>query len=107
MEGRTLDVAVVEGASHTVRAVLTTAAVAALGFAPMALATGAGSEVQRPLATVVIFGIVLATGLMLLVFPGILKIALGRWNPEAKRFTLLDEPEAAGSVGSSFSRPNT
>jgi cobalt-zinc-cadmium resistance protein CzcA len=107
MEGRTLDVAVVEGASHTVRAVLTTAAVAALGFAPMALATGAGSEVQRPLATVVIFGIVLATGLMLLVFPGILKIALGGWNPEAKRFTLLDEPEAAGSVGSSFSRPNT
>jgi cobalt-zinc-cadmium resistance protein CzcA len=60
----------------TPRAVLTTAAIAALGFFPMAINTGADSEVQRPLATVVIFGIVLATGLMLVVFPGILKIAL-------------------------------
>lgn len=55
---------------------LTTAAVAALGFLPMALNTGAGSEVQRPLATVVVFGIASATVLMLLVFPGILKMAL-------------------------------
>ncbi len=75
-QGEKLDKALQHGAAHTLRAVLTTAAVAALGFFPMAINTGAGSEVQRPLATVVIFGIVLATVLMLVVFPGILKLAL-------------------------------
>jgi len=48
-----------------------TALVAALGFVPMALATGAGAEVQRPLATVVIGGIVSATLLTLVVLPGL------------------------------------
>ena len=52
-----LDEAIVDGATHTMRAVLTTGAVAAFGFLPMALATGAGAEVQRPLATVVVSGI--------------------------------------------------
>lgn len=75
-QGKPLDDALLHGAAHTLRAVLTTAAVAALGFFPMAINTGAGSEVQRPLATVVIFGIVGATVLMLVVFPGILKLAL-------------------------------
>jgi cobalt-zinc-cadmium resistance protein CzcA len=56
--------------------VLTTGAVAALGFLPMALASGAGAEVQRPLATVVISGIVLSTALTLFLLPGILQIAL-------------------------------
>ena len=88
-EGRPLDEALAHGAAHTLRAVLTTAAVAALGFFPMAINTGAGSEVQRPLATVVIFGIVAATGLMLVVFPGILKIAFA---PQ-KDPVLPDEPE--------------
>lgn len=76
-EGRTLDDALAHGAAHTLRAVLTTAAVAALGFLPMAVNSGAGSEVQQPLATVVIFGIFLATALMLVVFPGVLRITLG------------------------------
>jgi heavy metal efflux system protein len=85
--GRPLDEALRQGAAHTLRAVLTTATVAALGFLPMAINTGAGSEVQRPLATVVIFGIVGATVLMLVIFPGILKIAFGRYaEPE------VDEP---------------
>ncbi|MEW6432922.1 MAG: CusA/CzcA family heavy metal efflux RND transporter [Myxococcota bacterium] len=79
--GRALDDALVHGAAHTLRAVLTTAAVAALGFLPMALNAGAGSEVQRPLATVVVFGIVGATALMLLVFPGILKMVLATHPP--------------------------
>jgi cobalt-zinc-cadmium resistance protein CzcA len=83
IEGLRLEDAVVKGAAHTLRAVLTTAAVAALGFAPMALSTGAGSEVQRPLATVVIFGIVGATVLMLVVFPGILMLTLRSWRPES------------------------
>jgi cobalt-zinc-cadmium resistance protein CzcA len=68
--------AIEHGAAETLRAVLTTASVAALGFLPMALNTGAGSEVQQPLATVVVFGIFGATALMLLVFPGILAITL-------------------------------
>jgi cobalt-zinc-cadmium resistance protein CzcA len=51
--------------------VLSTALVAALGFVPMALATGAGAEVQKPLATVVIGGLVTSTLLTLLVLPTI------------------------------------
>jgi len=61
--------AVREGALQRLRPVLMTALVAALGFIPMALNTGIGSEVQRPLATVVIGGIVSATTLTLLVLP--------------------------------------
>lgn len=59
------------GASERLRPVLTTAVVAALGFLPMALATGTGSEVQRPLATVVMGGLVTATLLTLLVLPAL------------------------------------
>lgn len=79
-EGESADRAVAHGAIHSVRAVLTTAAVAALGFLPMALWTSAGSEVQRPLATVVIVGIVFGTVLTLAVFPGVLATALKGWK---------------------------
>jgi cobalt-zinc-cadmium resistance protein CzcA len=61
--------AVVEGASDRLRPVLMTALVASLGFVPMAFNTGPGSEVQRPLATVVIGGLVTATLLTLIVLP--------------------------------------
>jgi cobalt-zinc-cadmium resistance protein CzcA len=61
---------------HALRAVLTTGAVAALGFLPMAMSHGAGSEVQRPLATVVVVGVAVSTLLTSLVFPAILSIAL-------------------------------
>lgn len=61
--------AVKEGASQRLRPVLMTALVAALGFIPMALNTGIGAEVQRPLATVVIGGILSATLLTLVVLP--------------------------------------
>jgi cobalt-zinc-cadmium resistance protein CzcA len=74
--GSSLEEAIREGAAHTMRAVLTTGAVAAFGFLPMALATGAGAEVQRPLATVVISGIVFSTLLTLFVLPGVLESAL-------------------------------
>jgi cobalt-zinc-cadmium resistance protein CzcA len=63
--------AVREGATQRLRPVLMTALVAALGFIPMALNTGIGAEVQRPLATVVIGGIVSATILTLLVLPAL------------------------------------
>lgn len=61
--------AAIEGASSRLRAVLTTALVAIVGFIPMAIATGAGAEVQKPLATVVIGGLMTATLLTLLVLP--------------------------------------
>ncbi|WP_416758291.1 CusA/CzcA family heavy metal efflux RND transporter [Pseudomonas sp. BNK-6] len=70
-EGRSLSVAIHEGALTRLRPVLMTALVASLGFVPMALATGTGAEVQRPLATVVIGGILSSTILTLLVLPAL------------------------------------
>ncbi|WP_234683873.1 efflux RND transporter permease subunit [Bradyrhizobium monzae] len=70
-EGRPVAEAVREGALTRLRPVLMTALVASLGFVPMALATGAGAEVQRPLATVVIGGIISSTVLTLLVLPAL------------------------------------
>lgn len=68
-EGMSLDKAIVEGALTRLRPVLMTALVASFGFVPMAIATGTGAEVQRPLATVVIGGILSSTMLTLLVLP--------------------------------------
>ena len=68
-EGRSLADAVKEGAETRLRPVLMTALVASLGFIPMALATSAGAEVQRPLATVVIGGLITSTLLTLLILP--------------------------------------
>ena len=73
--GRSLDQAIVEGALTRLRPVLMTALVASLGFVPMALNTGIGSEVQRPLATVVIGGIVSSTLLTLVVLPALYRLA--------------------------------
>ena len=67
--GHDVRTAVIEGASARLRPVLMTALVASLGFLPMAVATSAGAEVQRPLATVVIGGLVTSTVLTLLVLP--------------------------------------
>jgi cobalt-zinc-cadmium resistance protein CzcA len=72
--GRALEEAIVEGALARVRPVMMTALVAALGFVPMAINTGIGSEVQRPLATVVIGGIVSSTLLTLLVLPALYRV---------------------------------
>jgi len=80
-QGRTLDQAVREGALGRLRPVLMTALVAALGFVPMALATGTGAEVQRPLATVVIGGILSSTALTMLVLPLLYRLAHGGLRP--------------------------
>lgn len=72
-EGIEAHKAIVEGALSRFRPVLMTALVASLGFVPMAIATGAGAEVQKPLATVVIGGLITATILTLLVLPAIYK----------------------------------
>jgi len=78
--GESLNDAVTHGATHSLRAVLTTAAVAALGFLPMAMATGAGAEVQRPLATAVVVGMLFGTLLSVVVLPGLLRIALRHYS---------------------------
>jgi len=72
--GKLLQDAIIEGALTRLRPVLMTALVAALGFIPMALNTGIGSEVQRPLATVVIGGIISSTLLTLVVLPALYRL---------------------------------
>jgi cobalt-zinc-cadmium resistance protein CzcA len=72
--GKSLEEAIMQGALGRVRPVLMTALVAALGFVPMAVNTGIGSEVQRPLATVVIGGIASSTLLTLLVLPALYRL---------------------------------
>lgn len=80
------DRAIFDGAMTRLRPVLMTALVASLGFVPMAIATGTGAEVQKPLATVVIGGLVSATLLTLVVLPALYK-----------RFCLSDETKAGQS----------
>ncbi len=111
-EGEPLEEAVKEGPVHAVRAVLTTAAVAALGFLPMALSTGAGAEVQRPLATVVVAGMASGTLLALAVLPGVLGVALrgrgaGHSGPPAPTASKRDprEPEPAVSYEPAGAEP--
>ena len=74
-EGADVDHAIREGALTRLRPVLMTALVASLGFVPMAFNVGAGAEVQRPLATVVIGGIISSTLLTLLVLPALYRLA--------------------------------
>jgi len=78
-QGRDLDTAVREGAKDRLRPVLMTALVASLGFVPMALSSSPGSEVQRPLASVVIGGLITSTLLTLFVLPLAYR-ALTRWE---------------------------
>ncbi|CAM5797360.1 CusA/CzcA family heavy metal efflux RND transporter [Rhizobacter fulvus] len=81
-QGKSLDDAIWEGALTRLRPVLMTALVASLGFIPMAIATGTGAEVQRPLATVVIGGILSSTALTLLVLPVLYRLAHRRDEDE-------------------------
>jgi cobalt-zinc-cadmium resistance protein CzcA len=72
-KGKPVEAAIAEAADSRLRPVLTTALVASLGFLPMALATGAGAEVQRPLATVVVGGLLTSTLMTLVVLPSAYK----------------------------------
>jgi cobalt-zinc-cadmium resistance protein CzcA len=76
-DGVAFEHAIVQGATTRLRPVLMTALVASLGFVPMALATGTGAEVQRPLATVVVGGLVSSTALTLFVLPGLYRLFAG------------------------------
>jgi cobalt-zinc-cadmium resistance protein CzcA len=68
-QGQALRSAILSGAATRLRPVLMTALVASFGFVPMALSHGAGAEIQRPLATVVIGGVITSTLLTLIVLP--------------------------------------
>lgn len=97
-QGLPLDRAIHEGALTRLRPVLMTALVASLGFVPMALATGTGAEVQRPLATVVIGGILSSTALTLLVLPLLYRL-IHRRDEEESVFGQLPPAHAAPVTG--------
>lgn len=97
-QGLPLDRAIHEGALTRLRPVLMTALVASLGFVPMALATGTGAEVQRPLATVVIGGILSSTALTLLVLPLLYRL-IHRRDEEEAVFGQLPPAHAAPVTG--------
>lgn len=91
-EGMGRDDAIIRGSLVRLRPVLMTAMVASLGFVPMAIATGTGSEVQKPLATVVIGGLISSTLLTLVVLPALYRIFTG-WDPSGKPGPLSQEWE--------------
>jgi cobalt-zinc-cadmium resistance protein CzcA len=95
--GSPLDQAIEESALARLRPVLMTTLVAALGFVPMAVNTGVGAEVQRPLATVVIGGVISANVLTLVVLPAIYR-RFGRARASAVR-------EGGSDVVGSVSQP--
>lgn len=92
-DGTPLDAAIREGALTRLRPVLMTALVASLGFIPMAIATGTGAEVQRPLATVVIGGILSSTLLTLFVLPILYRLA---HRPDEQEEDVTAEPAHEG-----------
>jgi len=98
MKGKSIDEAVRERALTRLRPVLMTALVASLGFVPMALATGTGAKVQRPLATVVIGGILSSTALTLLVLPVLYRLAYRRDGRDARGVSADAVPSSAASL---------
>ena len=94
LRGRDVPTSVREGAMTRLRPVLMTALVASLGFVPMAIATGAGGEVQRPLATVVIGGILSSTFLTLVLLP-----TLYEWLEKRKKPADDSPVESSSSEG--------
>jgi cobalt-zinc-cadmium resistance protein CzcA len=82
-EGKTLKNAVYEGAYSRFRPILMTATVAVLGLLPASFATDIGSDVQRPLATVIVYGLVFSTILTLFVYPPLYYLVEKRWNPNS------------------------
>jgi cobalt-zinc-cadmium resistance protein CzcA len=97
-DGTPLEAAIREGALTRLRPVLMTALVASLGFIPMAIATGTGAEVQRPLATVVIGGILSSTLLTLLVLPILYRLA---HRPDEEMEDVTAEPVHPQAVAAS------
>jgi cobalt-zinc-cadmium resistance protein CzcA len=97
-ENREIRESVIEGSLTRLRPVLMTALVASLGFVPMAIATGAGAEVQRPLATVVIGGILSSTFLTLVLIPVLYEWVEGRTIGNVSEESLRDPSALAVDV---------
>ena len=91
-EGLPSNQAIIQGALDRLRPVLMTALVASLGFLPMALATSMGAEVQRPLATVVIGGLITSTLLTLLVLPALYGAFVGKQEKTFNQTITIDPP---------------
>jgi cobalt-zinc-cadmium resistance protein CzcA len=100
-EGMGLDEALFRGADDRLRPVLMTAALTNIGLVPMMLATGIGSEVQRPLAVVVVYGVVTATFLTMLVVPALYKL----FEPKDKPVDATQSPEAVSHGGGGVIKP--
>jgi cobalt-zinc-cadmium resistance protein CzcA len=79
-EGMELKKAVIEGTKHRFRPIVMIATVAILGLLPASLSTGIGSDVQRPLATVIVYGLLFATIITLYVLPAVFYLAEKRWS---------------------------
>ena len=99
-DGDPVPLAVEAAAAQRLRPVLMTALVASLGFVPMALATGIGAEVQRPLATVVVGGVLSSTLLALLVLPVLYRVTSGSRAREPSVLSPIPGPAAEGSSAS-------
>jgi cobalt-zinc-cadmium resistance protein CzcA len=100
LHGVARDEAIFQGAMTRLRPVLMTALVASLGFVPMALATGTGAEVQKPLATVVIGGLVSSTLLTLVVLPGLYMIFTGTTtSPDGSSAEVLPQEHLGTTPG--------
>lgn len=84
IEGLGANQAVIQGALDRLRPVLMTALVASLGFLPMALSTSMGAEVQRPLATVVIGGLITSTALTLFIIPSLMRFTSREFGPQVE-----------------------
>ncbi len=104
-EGAPRDAAILAGALARLRPVLMTALVGALGFPPMALTTGTGVEVQRPLATVVIGGLVSATLLTLVIKPALFARFAGRALPSGVMPTSGERASGSSATQSAPLRP--
>jgi cobalt-zinc-cadmium resistance protein CzcA len=91
--GKDIDASIHDGALLRLRPILMVALVAALGFLPMALNTSTGAEVQRPLATVVIGGIISSTLLTLIVLPGLYRMAYRKPGPVTETREMSTSPE--------------
>jgi cobalt-zinc-cadmium resistance protein CzcA len=94
-----VEIAVVKGAVLRLRPVLTTASVAALGLIPMLFATGPGSEIQKPLAAVVIGGLISSTALTLFILPTLYNVFERRTRPAVH--PLLEPPLTTELYGTS------
>jgi cobalt-zinc-cadmium resistance protein CzcA len=81
-QGMNLLKSVIEGSKHRFRPILMTATVAVLGLFPASLATGIGSDVQRPLATVIVYGLLFSTAITLYALPALYYLMERKWGKE-------------------------